>query len=264
MHKWKSLLIPMLLFIFSISSCEPVQSESVPVVDTSSMTETQVSTALDRGMTTTVTPTQGEKRNIILILNSNIRLLNKKLGNENEGLNPTSASFLNVYNALGVPLHNFPCENTTVDESSNWIDHFNGLMESFPFNINENTCFEIYIEKNNFNVENGSRGTFLAILGLIPINNPDLCNSSDYCGFWQPILIEMELPEKLWDDADNSEEMSLFNEIFFSTTSPIVEINSTEYFAAIHYIYPLSEEQEGSLFPLVNESNEINLDAYYE
>ena len=65
MHKWKVLLILIFLSLFSISSCVPVRSESDPIVNTSAITEIQVSTTPTTipEATPTVTPTPKKAEN---------------------------------------------------------------------------------------------------------------------------------------------------------------------------------------------------------
>jgi hypothetical protein len=111
-------------------------------------------------------------------------------------------------------------------------------------------CISLQLDKERFNKNVGSR-YYLAIVG--PQDNDVNACIRDYpqCGFFQPALLEAELPESL---LDGLYYYSIVDMLLQNGEYPLTSSNR-HYFIEILNVYPLSDAQVEKLRPYINPDN---------
>ncbi len=214
----------------------------------------------------TIAPTPTPETKITLIDFNDDELPNLKLlnGNPIKGLNATASSVQNVYNALGMNLVIKDCaEFKASNPNQKFITGNLGTLalkaSVFYYEESKNTCFNVFMDRNNFETKNGKSGKYLLIIGVIYTDmdkNISSVNNFKYFGSWQPLLYEV-LPKAVnpkYYGAFITEEA--YNWFIYALNPYFDNTNKETYSTMVLDRFPLSMEQYEALLPLVNPNND--------
>lgn len=187
----------------------------------------------------------------------NFWILNNIPNEETGELNFLTRAFKKVFEILEYPAKIFPCEELHI-VTKNDLDELGARIDKFPYDQQGELCIKLGVFGNDFFRGNSGSGYYIAVVGVDPISAVGLseCLKSPYCGFWQPALLEADLPRELWDGVDSVSE---WDTLAMSVIRYLI-LSDPNYACLLVNIAPISKEKFEQLKVYINTNNSIPLE----